>query len=394
MNRRLKPDLRKLFAQLDSRMLGKRLSALRALRELELRGQLSPSSKIGPRLPSYDHIHTTASYGFAAPGIFSVAHMVWAAHEARAYSALIVEHESVAHLKEAERAVAIVNRGMAKPLRLILGVEFKAAIALNDADSLRFSKNIADVWGQGEAAWIVGVGAKPSTELVRLVSRFQAAKRVRASRQLAKLNRHLGLTPPLKLRTLLTPDGNVTDRLLCLAVAKAKWPDASDEKLAKHASAVRKLLNPGGAGYVPFASDLPSYQELIHQLAGWGMSPTFTAQLRGHALDQALPLLKSWGVKGLDVAGIEPDEPDADRAIRQFITLAKQNGLMLLAGSDYRGAGTGWRKRATWMKHPLIRSTIDRMANHKANPATSNGDNSGNHFLRQTVSSVFSQIDM
>ena len=87
-----------LFLQLDSRIRDERLSALAALHELELRGQLGSSAKIGPILPSYDHIHTTASYGFAAPGVFSVAHMVWAAHEAHAYSVIIIEHESVAHL--------------------------------------------------------------------------------------------------------------------------------------------------------------------------------------------------------------------------------------------------------------------------------------------------------
>jgi hypothetical protein len=363
------------FVQLDSRILDERLSALAALRELELRGQLGRSVKIGPILPSYNHIHTTASYGFAAPGVFSVAHMVWAAHEAHAYSTIIIEHESVAHLEEAEIAVAIVNRGMTDPLRLILGVEFKAQIALNDPDSRLFSNNIANFWGQGEAAWIVGVGAKPCAELTRLVGRFQEAKRVRASQQLAKLNRHLVLIPPLDQRAVLTPDGNVTDRLLCLTVAKAKWPDADDATLARQAGEVRKLLNPGGAGYAPFPSNLPSYQELIHQLARLGMTPTFTAQLRGQALAQALPLLKSWGVEGLDVAGIEPDEPDAEQEIRQFIKLAKQHGLALFGGSDYRGVGTGWVKHSAWMDDLLIRATIAGFSNREAHSAIVNTGN-------------------
>jgi hypothetical protein len=352
-----------LFVQLDSRVLDERLSALTALRELELRGLMGCSVKLGPILPSYNHIHTTVSYGFAAPGVFSVAHMVWAAHEAQAYSTIIIEHESVAHLEEAEIAAAIVNRGMTNPLRLILGVEFKSPISLNDPDSRLFSDNIAKFWGQGEAAWIVAVGAKPCAELTRLVRRFQEAKRVRASLQLAKLNRHLVLMPPLDQRAVLTPEGNVTDRLLCLAVAKAKWPDADDATLAKQAGEVRKLLNPGGAGYVPFPPNLPSYQELIRQLARLGMTPTFTAQLRGQALAQALPLLKSWGVEGLDVAGIEPDEPHAEQEIRQFIKLAKQHGLALFGGSDYRGVGTGWVKHAAWMDDLLIRATIAKFSN-------------------------------
>jgi len=365
-----------LFAQLDSRVVDERLAALAALRESELRGRLNGAAKIGPILPSYDHIHTTASYGFAVPGVFSVAHMVWAAHEAHAYSTLMIEHESVAHLQEADSAVAIVNRGVTDPLRLILGVEFKAPIALQDSDSRLFSNRIANFWGQGEAAWIVGVGAKPCAELTQLVGRFQEAKRVRASHQLAKLNQHLVLMPPLDLRALLTPDGNVTDRLLSLAVAKAKWPDADDATLARRASEVRKSLNPGGAGYAPFPSNLPCYQELIHQLARLGMTPTFTAQLRGEVLARALPLLKSWGVGGLDVAGIEPNEPDAEEEIQQFIELARQHGLALFGGSDYRGVGTGWVKHSAWMDDPSIRATIASFSNHEAHSAFVNPGNS------------------
>jgi hypothetical protein len=352
-----------LFLQLDSHIYEERTSALAALRELELQGQLTNSVKLGPILPSYDHIHTTASYGFVTPGAFSAAHMVWAAHEAHAYSTIIIEHESVTHLKEAEIAVAIVNQGKTNQLRLILGVEFKAPIALSDPESRQFSENISKFWGQGEAAWIVGVGAKPCAKLTQLTNLFQEAKRMRALQQLAKLNRHLLLMPPLDLTALLTPEGNITDRMLCLGVAKTKWPDTDDATLAKHAGEVRKMLNPGGAGYVPFPANLPSYQELIRQLAGLGMTPTFTAQLRGQTLVQSLPLLKSWGVEGLDVAGIEPDEPDAEQEIQHFIKLAKQHNLALFGGSDYRGVGTGWAKHSAWMDDLLIRATVDSLAN-------------------------------
>ena len=81
----------------------------------------------------------------------------------------------------------------------MLGVEFKAAIALTDDASRRFSESMARAWGQGEAAWVVGVGVTPSEELARLVHQFLRAKRVRARRQLEGLNRHLAITPPLEL---------------------------------------------------------------------------------------------------------------------------------------------------------------------------------------------------
>jgi hypothetical protein len=75
-----------------------------------------------------------------------------------------------------------------------------------------------------------------------------------------------------------------------------------------------------------------------------------------------LPLLKTWGIRGLDLAGIEPNEPGAEDAIRQYVDLADAQGLALFGGSDYRGDGTGWSHRAAWMDIPLIRETLDQIA--------------------------------
>jgi len=244
----------------------------------------------------------------------------------------------------------------------VLAVEFKTLISLDDAVSRRFSELILKSWGQGEAAWVVGVGARPGPELTRFVRQFQEAKRVRAEQQLAKLNAHLGLKTAVKLEDVLTPEGNITDRLLSQAIAKVKWPEADDATLAKHGSAVRKMFNPGGPAYAPYPAGLPSYQELTGTLARLGMVPTFTAQLRGAALDEMMPSLLAWGIGGLDVAGIEPCEPDAAQEIGHFIALAERHKLAFMGGSDYRGTGTGWLQHAPWMDHPQVRATIDRLA--------------------------------
>jgi hypothetical protein len=350
-----------LVAQLDSFLLSERIAALESLCHLEQRGQLTRVDKVGPTLPSYDHVHTTASYGFSLPGVFSAAHMVWAAHESEAYSTVIVEHESLVHLDEARRAVEIVNRGSTQPLRLLLGVEFKAPVAIDDEPSRQFSEGIRKVWGQGDAAWVVAMGASPSGELTRLVRQFQEAKRLRAHQQLERLNHHLALAAPLELADLLTPEGNVTDRLLCFAVAKAKWPEADQATRDKHARSVRKMLNPGGPAHVPFPAGLPSYQELIRMLADLGMTPTFTTQLCGPTFDTMLPWLKACGIRALDVAGIDPDNPDAECDVQQVIALAEKYKLLLFGGADYRGVATGWARHMAWMDHPLIRATIDRL---------------------------------
>lgn len=351
-----------LIGQLDAGNLDVRLKAVASLRDLEIRRKLDPAERIGPVLPSYDHIHTTASYGSSVPGVFSVSRMIWAAHEARARSTLLVEHESTVHFEEAARAVAIVNQGMTDPLRLILAVEFKAPIAKIDAESRRFGEMMGAAWGQDEAAWVVGVGATPSAELSRLVAQFQKAKRVRAGRQFEKLNRHLGLIPPLALSSILTPEDNITDRSLSMAFARAEQPTADPTTLFARASTIRKMLNPGGPAYAPYPKDLPSYQEVTRQLLNLGMTPTFTAQLRGETLASVLPLLKSWGMRGLDVAGIEPSEPNVEQSIHHFIDLATQHQMALFGGADYRGTGTGWITHERWMDHPLIRASSDALA--------------------------------
>ena len=350
-----------LIRQLDSCIPHVRLAALERLRILEQHGMLDSKAQAGPVLPSYDHVHTSVSYGYVASGVYSVSRMVWAAHEAGASSISIIEHESLAHCDEAHRAVAVVNRDRDEPLRLMLGVEFKAAIALTDDASRRFSESMARAWGQGEAAWVVGVGVVPSEELTRLVHQFQRAKRVRARRQLEGLNRCLAIAPPLELSELLTVEGNVTDRVIALGVAMAKWPEADATILALHARDVRAMLNPGGPGYAPFPLGLPSYQELIGRLSHLGMTPTFTAQLREPALGESLPSLISWGIGALDTAGIEPNEPNAEECIEDLIASAQQHGLALFGGSDYRGEGTGWRRPAPWMTCPLIRESLERM---------------------------------
>ncbi len=350
-----------LIRQLDSCIPHVRLASLERLRILEQHGMLDSKAQTGPRLPSYDHIHTSVSYGSVAPGVYSVSHMVWAAHEARAVSISIIEHESLAHCEEARRAVAIVNRGMDEPMQWMLGVEFKAPIAQADDGSQRFRASMARAWGQGEAAWVVGLGIRPCEELAKLVHRFQRAKRVRARRQLEGLNRHLGIMPPLMLSELMTTEGNITDRAIALGAAMAKWPDADAATLGCHARDVRAMLNPGGPGYTPFAANLPSYQDLVGTLAHLGMTPAFTSQLREPALSESLPSLISWGIGALDTAGIEPDEPNAEEHIQDLITLAHRFELSLLGGSDYRGTGTGWRSRAAWMDHPLFQKSHARM---------------------------------
>ncbi len=353
--------LKHLISRLDADSTQTRLAALEEIQELESFGKLNGHKKIGPVLPNYIHIHTTASYGLAVPGVFSVSHMIWAAHEARAHTALLIEHESTSHLEEARAAVEIVNNHRSQPMRLILGVEFKAPIAIDDLESRRFSDQIGQAWGQNEAAWVVGVGISENRELQNLVAQFQEAKRWKATQQIDKLRRHLGISHPLELSAFLTPEGNLTDRSLSFALAKMKCPQMEGRALERNASTIRKLFNPGEAGYVPFPKGLLSYQQVIRKLADMNSVPTFTSQLHGVALQENMQLLKSWGIRALDIAGIEPGEADAEERILQSLELAKQYNLLIFGGADYRGFGTGWLKHSPWMEHPIMLDSIDQL---------------------------------
>jgi hypothetical protein len=351
-----------LVSELDSRNRNTRLLALETLRNLERLGVLDTTIQAGPVLPSYDHIHTVVSYGHDIPGLHSVARMVWAAHEAYASSTFLVEHESLLHCEEAGEAAVIVNEDAERPLSLALGVEFKAPLDRTDAAARRFGDVLAKRWGQGEAAWVVGAGVRSGSELMNLVARFQSAKRQRAEEQLERLNRHLGIDPSQELSNVATPEGNVTDRALSYAVASAVCGRDARGKCNRIAAEVRTLLGPGKPAYVPYPPGLPCYQDLVATLRRLGMTPVFTAQLRGRDLAEGLPLLKAWGIEGLDIAGIEPYERSAEEDVRHIIELAEKHGLACFGGADYRGAGTGWRSRAPWMDAPLIRESIERVA--------------------------------
>ena len=357
-------------AELDSPSRDKRLTALRALRAHERGGGKGkpPAEAAVPKLPSYDHVHTHASYGQCVPGIYSVSRMVWAAHVHGAESIAIIEHESLEHIDEAIEAVRLVNHGAGRKLRLVLGVEFKAPITADrmpGAQADRFRHVMRARWGQGELAWVAAMVARPDEELRDLAARFRLAKARRAEQQLSLLCEHLDIRATLALEDILTPEGNVTDRQLAFAVAGACGERASED-VARRASTVRGMLNPGQAAHVDMdpAGDLPSYREVLDLLARRDMLPTFTAQLTGEALEEMIGTLCDWGLRGLDTAGIEPYEADAPERIQRFLDSGAAHDLSVFAGVDYRGAGTGWPTREDWMSHPLVLASF-RKASEK-----------------------------
>ena len=102
------------------------------------------------------------------------------------------------------------------------------------------------------------MGAEDSPELRQLVALFQKAKAQRAAEeQLHRLNLHFCLKPKLDLNEVVGTDGNITDRQLCLAVARVTWPKAEAEALLKGTGAIRKTAQSGRAGLCRL-SQIPS----------------------------------------------------------------------------------------------------------------------------------------
>ncbi|MCM8794709.1 MAG: hypothetical protein NC819_02760 [Candidatus Omnitrophica bacterium] len=337
-----------------------RLQSIRELRKLETQGVSLPV--VGPILPSYIHVHTDRSYP-ELPGTFSATHMIWAAHQADAREIFLVDHETVAHIREGFEAAKIVNEGDPTPLKPIFGVEFRAPV---DPSRIELREALQKGVGRGPAAWVVGMGVPVDGEgnfpaaLGQLVARFQGAKEVRGNEQvLALASGALGLKVAVSREKLesLVVNRNVTERQLSFDIARAELGvDAAQEAVTKRASQVRAAIT-----QIPYRTEagfLP-YEETVRRLAELGMIPTFTMQVSVSDLQRLLPELRGLGIQALDLSGIESHHANAVSDIETAIRLAQQNRMLVVGGVDYRGTGAiGWPQAANWMRTPEIGLTL------------------------------------
>ncbi len=355
-------EVAEAIAELDSPKMAVRLAALRKLRELQKQDVAIPI--VGPALPSYVHVHSTASYP-AVPGVVSPARMVWAAHQAGAREIFLVDHETLLHIEEGFQAVKIVNEGVKRPLRPVFGVEFKAPVS---AQWTALRAALQDGVAAGDAAWVVAWGVPVDADgkvpqgLVNLVGEFQKAKRERAMDQALRLERELNDGFDLNSVLGLSPDRNITDRQLAYAAAiQQLGSTASSDELNARASKIRQEV----IGPVPLSSakyHFPSYETTVALLVQLGMVPTFTMQVKVPALPGLMKDLKEIGLQAFDIAGLEHHHAKVLDDVRTVIALAKKNSMPVLGGVDYRGDGAiGWPQAADWMKNWAIREGIDYM---------------------------------
>ncbi|GEM_PF-3174424 len=354
----LEEKIQQAVQDLDAPSPGDRLQAVRTLLQAEQQGIPIPAA--GPEMPSFLHIHTSDSYP-GVPGSYSPAHMIWAAHQQGKETVYLVDHETVAHIGEGVATVRILKEGQANakgnaPPKVFYGVEFRTWV---DPQRKTLLGALArGVGGANGAAWVVGMGVplswngQVSRELVQLVDQFQRAKRKRAEKQIGRLNEALGLN--LSLEGVLAPDGNVTERAIANAAARA----LREQGRAANPSEIRaKYISP--VSYDP-NDEFPSYEQLLGRLKELGMMPAFTMQIPVEDFPGILPELKGLGIEALDLAGIDAVEPDAERKIDAVIRLAESNNLPVIGGADYRGTdAVGWPKPAPWMDHPTVRNSAE-----------------------------------
>lgn len=287
---------------LDASDQAVRVQAIRSLVEVERQGHMLPH--VGPKLPSYIHVHTTASYP-GLEGVASPSRVLWAAHRANQTEVFLIEHETLEHVEEAQQAADVINawrvgRGLA-PLQVALGIEFAAPDA-----GLPWLEQAPRTAGRSDFAWVYAVvptrDERAMTRLRELVEQFQAAKHRRATLQVAQLNDALGIA-------LTVPEGNITERRLVVLAARAMLPAATSSALEAEAARIRRhVMGPAGAAHVPYAVEqgFPRYENLVPELARMGAMPTFTMQVAPQTLETLLPFLIALGIRAVDVAGIEP----------------------------------------------------------------------------------------
>ncbi len=366
------------LVSLDDPSLEARLQALRTLRKLEQSGvPVTRIRTVEPKgLGSWLHIHTTASYP-SLPGVFSPAHMIWAAHQAGADVVGLVDHETLAHVREGFQAAQIVNGGAEKPMRVLYGVEFKAPVHSRRTElRAALHRGVA----AGYDAWVVGWGVPVGPngeipeELVQMVDQFQRAKLARANEQTSILRSQKKINIYLADLLAISPDGkNITDRQLSYSAAILAPGLVDSTQLQREADQIRREI----LAKFPLLSvyGFPKYEQVVSQLTELGMVPTFTMQVQVPDLQKLVPELRKIGIQAFDLAGIEHHHPNAVADIQQVIDLAEQYDMPVIGGSDYRGEGAiGWPTAADWMKDPVLATSIEQLLGRGATPAPAEDD--------------------
>ncbi len=258
------------------------------------------------------HTHSCASDGDLSP-----AQLVLQAERRRLAAVALTDHDTVSGLDQARRSA----EGL--PLRFVCGVELSAQYAPISGSS-----------GEG-VLHILGLGIDPANGVLgRVLRDFREARRRRNPKMLARLRR-LGID--VSMQELLETAGvaaadreSVVGRLHMarLMVRKGYVRDTRE--------AFDRYLGAGRPAFVD-KERFTAEQAIaaIHAAGGLAVlaHPVQLGADNAAQLRRFVRRLRGWGLDGIEA--YHPDH--SDQHTRQYLDLARREGLLVSGGSDYHG---------------------------------------------------------
>ena len=243
------------------------------------------------------HLHSTQSDGSSSP-----TQVVQRAAELGLSAISLTDHDSVAGVQEAQ------NIGRDIGVEVIPGTELSVQEA-------------------GMDIHILGYFIDPENpELLAYLQKFQDARRDRAEKIVARLNR-LGVRITMAQVLYKAGDG---------AIGRPHVADVLVEEgfVFSHDHAFQKYLGYGKPAYQPkFVLTLREAVEVIH--AAGGLASLAHPLL--YRRDDIIPDLIKQGLDGIEVIHVRHDHA----AVRRYSDMAKHYGLLTTGGSDCHGDGRG-----------------------------------------------------
>ena len=243
------------------------------------------------------HLHSTQSDGSCSP-----TQVVQRAAELGLSAISLTDHDSVAGVQEAQ------NIGRDIGVEVIPGIELSAQEAGIDIHILGYFIDLAN------------------SDLLAYLQKFQDARRNRAEKIVARLNR-LGVQ--ITMAQVLYKAGDAT-------IGRPHVADVLVEEgfVFSHDHAFQKYLGYGKPAYQPkFVLTPREAVEIIH--AAEGLASLAHPVL--YRRDALIPELIKQGLDGIEVMHIKHDRAD----IRRYSDMAKHYGLLTTGGSDCHGDGRG-----------------------------------------------------
>ncbi len=243
------------------------------------------------------HLHSTQS-----DGSFSPTQVVQRAAKLGLSAISLTDHDSVAGVQEAQ------NIGRDIGVEVIPGTELSAHEAGMDIHILGYFIDPAN------------------SDLLAYLQKFQDARRNRAEKIVARLNR-LGVR--ITMAHVLHKAGDA-------AIGRPHVADVLVEEgfVFSHDHAFQKYLGYGKPAYQPkFVLTPREAVEIIH--AAGGLASLAHPVL--YRRDALIPDLIKQGLDGIEVMHIKHDRSD----VRRYSDMAKRYGLLTTGGSDCHGDGRG-----------------------------------------------------